>query len=279
LGFDLLIDHTETSLHAASARADLRIGDRNALDEFIRAETARERARVQEIVGTVENVEVHEVTDPQSFTTNVGGHAWLVTVPLDSWEAVIEILHNVSAEEREALSANVMVLAVERGIALPAAVRLSHVGDRSYLPMTPDMIQPFADQLELLIPGQRPVELVREVCDALVEHSRLLALRRTRDPSWPSVPEQELPGLTELRELVARELGALLEPEASALADALNVLIDQVQSEADSSATACLAGEMVDGQGFGPPENSALPRVWEALTVAAISASLLSPPN
>ena len=236
----------------------------------------RQRAILRTAVEAIPGIELHPVIDPDPLGGTVDDTAWLITAPVDSWNALVTALQELSADDRWALSCNVMAIPVDAGCALPIGVRLTHVGDLPELPMPLEMIRSFADRAGLQPPAQDlSATTIAAITDALTSTSWRIALLRRRPADWPTPPPAAVPSMDEVRVLAARTDAAL--PDA--VKEALTVLINQVTAEADGTATNTLSGEIFDGQGLGPPPDTSAPHLWDTLSIVSATMIIAATPS
>jgi hypothetical protein len=56
------------------------------------------------------------MTDPDPPGGTVDDTAWLITAPVDSWNALVVALRELAADDRRALSCNVVAIPVDTGV-------------------------------------------------------------------------------------------------------------------------------------------------------------------
>jgi hypothetical protein len=268
--------HYDPTLLKRLRRIDVQGGNRARIDAVIRSSEGGERAHLAQRLSEVGSARIHRVMDHESLVTNVGGHAWVVTVSIADLDETLEALRGFHDADSTVLGAKVIIAAVEDDIALPVVLQLSYVGEQPALPMLPYMFEPYIEQLPFKMLTGRALSFFRETLDALNVISVRAALEQLRRPDWPARYLSTGPTLDEIRAMCDSDSDITSGAEAILLRDSLLLIVDQVRRECDGSASASLAGELINGRGFGPPENLASAEIWEVIGVASTASMLLA---
>jgi len=263
--------HQDPTFLKRLRRTDVQNGDRTQLDAVIRSSVEGDRARLAQRLGAVPTAQILQVVDHESPVTNVGCHAWVVTVSTAEFYDALEALRGFHDADSKVIGAKVMVAAVEDDITLPLVYQLTYVGDRPALPMLPYMFEPYIEQLPIKMLAGQAMTFFHDIIDALSAISVSAAIDQRRNPEWSSGHAHNGPALDELRTLCETEIDLTRGVEATALRDSILVLVNQVRLECDGSAFSTLAGEIIDGQGLGPPENTASAEIWNAMSAASMA--------
>jgi hypothetical protein len=245
---------------------------------------ARQRAVLEGVVGSITGVELRPVTAPKPLAGAIGDMAWLITAPLDSWDTLVEALRQLSDEDRLGLGCNVVAVPVDNGNLVPSGMQLTHLGEPRELPMTAEMLSTFTEPAGMQLPVRSaPAIEIIAIIDAAIAVSWDVALRRHRRADWPTPPDAAGPHIEELRARAAAATAAYPDAIADIAEHALTVLIDHVDAEIDSTATASLAGEVLDGQERGRTHETSIPHLWDALEtitamlITAVPTSITTP--
>lgn len=268
--------HYDPTLLKRLRRIDVQGVNRAQIDAVIRSSEGGERAHLAQRLSEVGSARIHRVMDHESLVTNVGGHAWVVTVSMADLDGTLEALRGFHDADSTVLGAKVIIAAVEDDIALPVVIQLSYGGEQPALPMLPYMFDPYIEQLEFEMLTGRALSFFRETLDTLSAISVGAALKQRRRSDWPETYMSTGPTLDQIRALCESEIDVTSGAEAIVLRDSLLLLVDQVRRESDGSASASLAGELINGRGFGPPESLASAEMWETIGVASAAAMLLA---
>lgn len=216
---------------------------RNIIDTVTEARRHADHNRLQTMLADIEGPEVHHVHDPAAFVTTLGGHGWVITVPLRQWDAVTEAVSNTSSEQRWAMDGVVLFVPVYDAMAMPWGARLSPSTDQPIMPATSEMVEPYVAQTNYSMPSLNPEEgialLARELVDLSCQHA--LARRRHLDYLNPPGPSRTIAELRELRKRLGEELS--FDAAADAVLDAV---VEHVESEIENEAAASLSGVILD---------------------------------
>lgn len=234
----------------------------------------QERSSIEALLHNVPEAAIHEVSDPDPLITNIGRHAWLITSPVEHWNETVLALQQLGDDDANRMPSNVMATPLLAGNALPFGIRVAHTGQQPYLPMTADMIRPFTDQLKLSVVTGGAMAVVGELVDALTSLSWHNARDRQRDPAWPPSPAYHGLSLTDIRATAVTQLGPN-SLEAEAIRQALETLINHVQTEMDGAATTNLATEILNAATGAASPGTVL---QEAITIATTGAIMLTSP-
>jgi hypothetical protein len=242
----------------------------DAIREVKDSDRSNERALLEQSFYVVDGIQIHEVDDPDPFVTSLTRQAWLITVPLGTWQHAVEALQLLSDEQRASFTSHVQVVAVENQVVLPFAVRLTYSGSPPSLPITLDVVCEFTDQIGLQRPANT-ASAATEIVRALVERSAHHALVRQREPTWPAPPHPPVASLQQIQERVAEQSNG---PQSSELVAALNTLVHHVLREETGTTTTALAGELFDSLGRDPSTPSEAPELLGAIAVVSAISSL-----
>jgi hypothetical protein len=150
--------------------------------------------------------------------------------------------------------------------------------------MTAEMLSTFTEPAGMQLPVRSaPAIEIIAIIDAAIAVSWDVALRRHRRADWPTPPDAAGPHIEELRARAAAATAAYPDAIADIAEHALTVLIDHVDAEIDSTATASLAGEVLDGQERGRTHETSIPHLWDALEtitamlITAVPTSITTP--
>lgn len=266
--------HYDPTLLRRLHRIDVQDAIRARIDAVIRLSEEAERAHLAQRLGEVGSARIHRVMDHESLATNVGGHAWVVTVSMADLDNTLEALRGFHDANSTVLGAKVMIAALENDIVLPVVLQLSYVGEPPALPLLPYMFEPYTEQLPFKMLTGRALSFFRETLDALSAISVGAALEQRRRHDWPTKYVNTKPTLDEIEAMCESEFDSASDAESVMLKDSLQLLVAHVRLECEGSASASLAGELITGRGFGPAENLAFAEIWEAIGVASMASML-----
>ena len=262
--------------------ARLRAGDEGGLDALVSEAAAnaheRQRSILERAVSRVPDASLRLVADQAPFPGNIDGTAWLVAAPILAWDSLVGALHGLSTDDRAALDCNVMAVPLDGDTALPFGIRVTHVGGRTELPITREMVEPLTDAAGIpLGDGPEAASKLSAVINAAVTMSWLVALRRRRPADWPLPADDGVANIPLLRGLASEATAALTGQAAEIAKASLSTLIAQLEAESAGASKSTLAGELLDSQGLGPAPDTEAPHVWEAL--AALSLVMMLVPE
>lgn len=237
---------------AAAAHSDpvhlgnLNLKDGQAVDEFItRVSTERGNAQRQIVDAALSNVSgrnLYVFRDPSADRVIASDTAMLVTVPLDSWHMVAEVVSKLDDTLKQSLDARVILAPLVDGKLRTSGLQLRQYGSTSFLPAQPASIREFANAAGIEVSDIEADGYVQGLVSELIRVSWLATLRRLRPITW-ELPSGLQPPLSFQVPEYAAEIRS--SPATSA---AVNLLLDQIREELNKVSDITLAGLVVDSQ-------------------------------
>lgn len=262
-----------SATHDPSAWATLRFGDHAKIGTVIASSSdaahQRQHALLSPIVTTVPGATLQTVPDPAPLPSSIDQTAWLVTVGLENWNAAVEGLASLDAEERQALDCNVWVLALDGTHPLPLAVIMAHYSEQPVLPLAGESLEQHLVAARLALPQSvdKATETISKLTAGTVSASWALALHRRRPAEWPRTAQAPTADdLARMRLEAHAATAQFPDPVGPALEAALSTLIAQVESEMQGTTALILAGELLDSLDQGPSTAAIDAGLWQAMT-------------
>lgn len=279
------------ALHAdETAATKIRVADPlNSADEIWARTSERaatsSKALLHARLDSSPRVTIQHVADADPQTWSLDQRGWLVTTAMDDLDAVIETLDGFTDEERDLLSARVVVLAVGfidpttdadpnqeaaetppgsaelRRVSLDVGFQLSFDPSHPSLPLTPDRATAWAEAGGLTRLPTDPAPPLA-VLDTLISRSTIAALSRMRRLTSPAGSPDRHRGAGDH---VADAQSPVEYLPSDTSAGALRVLESQVAAEEAGTATTTLAGVVLSTATGGAPTDD------EAVLLRAIA--------
>lgn len=263
---------------APEAWRTVRFGDHERVDAIVATAADEARGTQQAILSAIESTSptatLQQVPDPRPFPSSIDRTSWLVTVPLEDWDNVVQALAALDADTRGLLECNVWALAVVGATPLPLAVLMTHYGDEPLLPLAGESLESHLSAAGLRLPevAGAAVENIANLTSRMARASWEIALHRLRPADWArATPAPTSEDLAELRLEARRAAIGLPNPVRSAIEDAFEVLADQVELELAGTSDITLAGELLDVLDGGPSSQAVEAGLWQALTTLSLA--------
>lgn len=252
---------------------DIRTTTDKIVEQATTAAADEQAATLGSVVRGVPTVAIRHVDDPDPFPNAIAPRAWLITVEIEHWNALLEALRTLTYEQRMSLRANVIAaVAVGSEVQLPA-VRIAHTGNIPEFPILTTELRPFVESASLCLrQSGSPIEQITGIVDALTTLSWENSRRRARPAEWPAVPGMPTRTIAELRLAALTVTEDLPAGTRDTVRQALETLTAQVEKELSPAGTPyTLAAEMFENALADSHDGPAEP-LWDAIaTISAVS--------
>jgi hypothetical protein len=256
----------------------VRFGDHEAVESIVASAasdaTDAQRALLTPLLARVPRANLQPVSDPAPFPGSIDGTAWLMTVPLDYWDAAVQALDALDTTARQALDCNVVIVAMDGTVLLPLGVRMSHYGPQSALPLSRESLEQHLAAAGLALPHavSSGTQGISDVVARTVRASWSTALNHRRPADWPStVPAPTGDDFTSVSMAAAAVAAELPGRVGKTVEAAISVLVMQVKQELKGNATVTLSGELLDFLDQGPSAAAVDAGLWDALAALSLA--------